>query len=42
MSRLSRIFELVDAVDASTVIIAAGILLLVVTIIDRQIHQEGT
>ncbi len=36
-----RIFSLIDSVDSSTVIIAAGILLLAVTIIDRHV-QEGT
>jgi len=36
-----RIFNVIDGLDSSTVIIAAGILLLAVTIIDRHV-QEGT
>lgn len=36
-----RVFDMLDAVDSTTVIIAAGILLLAVTIIDRHV-QEGT
>lgn len=38
---MTRIFDFIDGVDNATVIIAAGILLLAVTIIDRRV-QEGT
>ncbi len=38
---MTRLFDLLDSVDSTTVILAAGLLLLAVTIFDRRV-QEGS